>query len=1184
MDFVFDRSEIKNNDLALYRATAGSAPLRVLSFLYLGPDPDHGGCWASPPERLSLKESWKARGVYFFSTDYQGADLTALRSALLTSGQNDNRGVAWVTDPGGAEPVASVVPMTWTGESTGRVSTDTNIPFLNVSLRFQRGVMSQLDFDNPCLKFIVGDSGEADIYLSRGTIVGPQPEKPNVAIELSPSAASLGQLHLTFKWRAQDFFALFRDDAFGKGPAWGGEIRYFVQCGDDARPRQLVYPIFPAPGPTVNFPMAVTLDPLAPTDAQRTSFVLDTDDRKTLATFDSTFARTTRGKVIRLVAEPGVAFYIGRRLSSSAGADAEAYLATMGTFQIDLGQAVSARMMCGFTTQEYITVTNGDRIEFLPGQPAFGDLQDKDKGLRALANSGEAPVFQDRFTTSWAAIRPGRARTEGGSGADYFSQPQNGTYFDRKALNGTTYSAATTARIAPADLSPLPFPMPLYGGIYPPDNSTEGWPNADVEAALFNAVEGALAPVRFDIMAKAAEGTGPTMCTLAGQPLAGRRSATRNGALLELGSSLAGAADGAATPEGGWARLVLGESNKGQIAFGKTATGQVNPALAHALLNPQTFLVLNDWAKFQEFEGFTSVQGIDVNLAPVKGTCDPRQTIMVFKYANTETLANLIDRLDAWESPSVFVGDKDKVADARETLRAAIANAKAQANVPGKPFQHFLEDILNVPEWTGFLVFNAPIDGRQMSPDYQMVLGGIGEQLHAHHFGVETNRLKVTGDEPEIQCTSFTGVFFHLEPDRECEAGVPQISHDQDYAFRTTKLIIEIRNSTIQQFSSQVAVTLNQLFDRPVQGNAISEKDGPNTLRLDGDYQVVNGVGRVVFDTALDRSFGFRVNPADIRVLEQFGLRGAGLSPISSGTQPEDSETAKVSARLSLDGELAFVEAPFPAAPGHEPLDIFSYGVKEEDGQLRGLPVSGLSLDLEFCLGPNGQEGDIRITPSFADVVATDNALRRRPTGLVSGLPMRLTGLLSGAAALDAVERTGKVLNVPDFVALSDPASGDDLNQVTVMNATTPTPSFALAFELPLGSVGDLADTGVGLTCNLVLGWGPSAAMPEADGAALYVQLPALVGGLAGFNLQGFLKTTFGDANLARVLYKPPDDGPERGVYVLLFNNVAISIFGIPLPPKVVTDFILFSDPDASGRVGTNDIAWSLAATQVSDS
>ncbi|MBF9048812.1 hypothetical protein GTA62_04785 [Roseobacter sp. HKCCD9010] len=1182
---VFRRVVLQDDTLALYRAEVSdetarglTAGPRALHLLYLGAD--RGG-WSAPPDELEYAASWKARGVYLLSDPFEVQNLTALKDAVPLKGQNKNRGFAWVDDPGGT-PQAVLMPMTWTGEETGRVAETTEIAFLNVALTMQQGVEVVFDFgEAPKADLKVGQSGTARIFLNRAKTIGPEPTEETVQMPLAPDDAGLGLIRYRADWQARAFFRLFEDNEFNTDPAWGGEIRFFLKTTGRKTPQQLVFPLFTAPEQGVSYPLDVRMDPLAPNDANRTVFDLR-DEGGALALLTSRFLRTTGGDEVQLTPQPGVGFYLGRRPGPTSSGGANSYLATKGPFLLDLLGKADAQLMCGLSAQEYVTVADGDLVDLTPNQAALADLGDKERGLVALADQGDAPLLEPAFTTSWLSIRPRPTRQADAVEPYYFSQSQQGTNFDKNALAGTTYAGATASRIthlgaaavAGVGGGAISFPVAPFGGVFPPDSDIEGWPNKDVPGEDFQTLEGgALAPFRFGSLSLAGPATGPIVCNADGTPLVGGRSSTQRGVLLEIGSGIAAARDEPAPPQGGWARLVLGESDKGELAFKQTGAGVVDPTLAQALLNPQAFIVMNDWDRFSDFDSAISVQGIDVNLSPAEGQADPRQTILVFKYADTETLEDLVARVDAWDRPEYFVGDAGAVTHARELLLGAIAEAKAQKDTPGQPFRYFLETILVSKEWTGFLTFNAPIDGRQMPPDYQMILGGIDGQLMAHHFGVETNRLTLDDDgRPVIQGTAFAGVFFYLEP-----SGRPE--PEEAYGYRTTKLIIEIRNATIQQFASEVAVTLNELFERPVSGQGGNPSE-PNTIRMEGDYQVVEGVGRVIFQAALSRSFIFQIAESDIRVLRRFMLRGAGLSPISAASNElRDAEEVTIAARFSMDGELAFDKAPFPSNPGQAPLDLFSYGVTIEE-QKRGLPISGLSIDLEFDLGPTGRT-DLRLKPNFANIIAVDNPDLRRPEGLVSGLPMRLTGFLSGQAALDTIKRTGKIVNIPDLIPDQSVGEGDDsadLNQIPVLDATTPTPSFALAFELPLGSLGDLAETGVGLTANLILGWGPSAAMPEADGVAVYVQLPALVGGLAGFDLQGYLKTTFGDANLARVIYQPKPTDPERGVYVLLFNNVAISIFGIALPPKVVTDFILFSDPTAPGG---SDIAWSLAATQV---
>ena len=71
------------------------------------------------------------------------------------------------------------------------------------------------------------------------------------------------------------------------------------------------------------------------------------------------------------------------------------------------------------------------------------------------------------------------------------------------------------------------------------------------------------------------------------------------------------------------------------------------------------------------------------------------------------------------------------------------------------------------------------------------------------------------------------------------------------------------------------------------------------------------------------------------------------------------------------------------------------------------------------------------------------------------------------------------------------------------------------------------------------------------------MQLPSLSAGYQGFDLQGFVKTKFGDSNMLMVPVER--DGKESTVYALSFDNVQLSVFGFSLPPGVLIDFLLFS-------------------------
>ena len=129
---------------------------------------------------------------------------------------------------------------------------------------------------------------------------------------------------------------------------------------------------------------------------------------------------------------------------------------------------------------------------------------------------------------------------------------------------------------------------------------------------------------------------------------------------------------------------------------------------------------------------------------------------------------------------------------------------------------------------------------------------------------------------------------------------------------------------------------------------------------------------------------------------------------------------------------------------------------------------------------------------------------------------------------------------------------------------------------MPLGSLGLLSSVSVGLMAKLVIGWGPSRLAPDTDAAAILVQLPQAFAGYGDFQLQGILKTVFGDANLLKV-----DLAHGETVYAVAFNNVQLSVLGKTFPTGLVVDFLIFagSTPGSGNARNDNNLAWFLGAT-----
>jgi hypothetical protein len=326
-------------------------------------------------------------------------------------------------------------------------------------------------------------------------------------------------------------------------------------------------------------------------------------------------------------------------------------------------------------------------------------------------------------------------------------------------------------------------------------------------------------------------------------------------------------------------------------------------------------------------------------------------------------------------------------------------------------------------------------------------------------------------------------------------------------------------------------------------------------------------VGTVTFAAPASGALRFKSPESRfVRVLEALAVSGASLAPVASEKKPapppadptqgapDPPPQTQIEARVTFTGALGFAADPFPGIKG---LDLFSYGAPDHPG----VGISGLALAVSCLLDKDGKQkpGSKKLSLDLTEIVLADDKLAQRNGSLVKGLPLTLKSFLHADEGLDPSKLGALPINV---VELTGPGG-----------RVTSKPQFALEFALPMGSLGGLADAHVSLDASLIVGWGPSTFTPDDDGVGVFVRLPFLSAGAFGLNLQGLLKTVFGDANLMRVQLTDTDS-----VYVVLFNNIALSVLGLRFPPQVITDFILFA---GTGAGGATTLGWSLAATQV---
>ncbi|WP_102958641.1 hypothetical protein [Mangrovicella endophytica] len=968
---------------------------------------------------------------------------------------------------------------------------------------------------------------------------------------------------------------------------FGCSIR-FAQEGGGAT-NILDYPFYAPqqPGQTVAG-FLIALHPLFPTDAARTGMAFDFGGasppnpyQTAAATLSAGFLLTTTGGTITLapvqglglpgslagspaLAAPGFAFCTTPDLGSSPGAT-QLYLAPVGTYRVEAidqpagspAPAGPARWMCGLTGLEYLEIEPGDLVALQSPFPAR--LVDDPAGTAAL---------DDGCTTAWFSfpVAPG--------GRCYFGQPSASVYFGSVASGD--YAAPVDSLLAmPAE--PCLFPLAPYGGLAATDSSPAGDLYAAFEAR-------ALAGTRHASLTAGSPGplflpsARALRATAAAKPATAE---TKQGFVVTLND------------DGSWASvaLALSPENPQQI-LGLTGAGSpsiVPKAIAGELLRDELFLVVSDASALGPFANEIALAGFTFRLdVGTIGPVDENATILIFKYNTKDTLRQLATSSGLWAARDVFVRD---LAGTRAQIAVAIATADAgshpatSANSFGvdsppadDPFANF-RAILDDAGWTGLIALNCAIDGNAMPSDLQMLLGGIDGTLRAHHFGISGNRVEVVDGAAAIARSSLFGVIAYPSSTQPA----PPYDATDAFAYELELLTAVFFNSILQDLKTRVGLTVNALFGRAVQltGGPASPVASPqNTLSIAGRYQLQDGIAVVTFTS--DEAFVYDVPVPDgtSRVLRRVVFDRAALVPVASGPVASpvagSPEPTDVKARFTLDGAIWFSPAPFEQAPK---LDLFSFGVEPASAVTNGLAFSGLAVDIAFTLGPDGGIiGKRSVSGDLSAISVAPSAAAIRPNSLLASLPLQLSKLAAPQGGFTAVSIGASPVHVLQLEPSSQAGSQPVVSPVTGPAPPPPNvtvaPQFGLEFDMPLGSLGLLSSATVGLMAKLVIGWGASRLVPETDAAAVLVQLPQVFAGYGGFQLQGILKTVFGDANLLMVEL---EDGSP--VYAVLFNNVQLSILGKSFPSGLVVDFLIFAGAQGQTAAGNdNNLAWFLGA------
>lgn len=1071
-----------------------------------------------------------------------------IREAFGASFQSQ---LGWFDDSGAVQP--SLIATDWSSSPPAVAQSFSLVFRQSVTFSVQPSLLGgepTIVFDDASGAFRLNNgSGTNDVFLLTAT----RPAASSVTFSSTAPFAALpvtgelaATLSIAFQLSSNDLKQFEAGMMYFNPPQSGGLVG------------ALNYPLFRSAGaPGAPFGFNVSLDMLAPLDPLR-SFFQFTDPvvgtNYATASGKPLYFQTNADSV-----EAASRFVFASRPVQDASDARYYYLTPAGQFGVSLSmqtnaaaqsaEAAPARMLCGISGTEFLDVATGaapDRIEFVPAQPAYR--------IPGGADLAGVPVyFSNVATTSYA-----RVLTREGS---YVSQPQSaplyaqagaapamfggrapGSGLDVYVLDYLPIDSWTAAQAAP------PTPLVPYGGL---DFATD--PNLKLDAFV-EMESAALNPTR-------------TEAYLAAKPNSAgasvRRAVPR--ALAATGDTKAMTPQGMLAGIGGtpptWNSLEMAISAAGLLAF-----GQMGPEIRKAVQQNQIFTVIstNPGALFDFSASALTIGDWTFDLSP-GGLAAPDGTppIFLMKFFPGASIADLVDDTRRWSQPDVFNTAPFTAVDAQAYLQQLIAEAK-EAVFPNGGTQpdtdslywNFYQTVTD-PAFSGVLAVNCNMRLDTLPTAIRAVLGGMQDPgipgFRAHHVGVAINNTDPSQPTPTLaQSATFALVDYEKSPDSGPPPGL-----SIDYGFDVAFLRALFTSSELRNFSCEIDLTINKLFDTGVnQDNGARSflaagDDQGNTIKITGAYQANStsgdhsSSGEGIYSFLAQEQFVYdftdssgQPNNKYLKKITLTKLQFSFDNESPAETQPANGTTTRIDAHFGIWGHIEFNELKV--------LDIFSF----EKLEFSDLGIS-VSFDLTvFDPDIRKQPETAKLTLGFSpgnlrlDLGATEK--RTGASSMLDLIPFKLKSFLYATGDGQSIESL-------DYYSLSHVA-GLTENGIKLQDKF----NYALIFDLDLGSMGGLVGSLSAFQFSMVIGWQNAG---QGGGIAFGVQLPQVDGKLE-IKIQGVLTISIAQFTL---LYATDSEPP---MLVLGLQDCFIDVLGTRVPPKGTISIGLFAPTEGADQIG----------------
>lgn len=535
-------------------------------------------------------------------------------------------------------------------------------------------------------------------------------------------------------------------------------------------------------------------------------------------------------------------------------------------------------------------------------------------------------------------------------------------------------------------------------------------------------------------------------------------------------------------------------------------------------------------------------------------------TLLIFKFCD-KSVRELIEDTDLWTNPEVGTKNYNQ-RRIQNQLKDIIVNDTERRN--DESFRYFFDNVVDNKYWNGVLALNANVPFESLPDQLRGLAAGIDPaQFYAHHIGINITPVRrnkdadindINSEKIALEDSSIFGII-----DYKNDSDLPEpVDPAQDpYDFKVKKLKVEFMNSEIKDFSSQIQLRVNELFEESV--SLLGAEEGrEHLIDLIGIYQKHDDEDIYLFINRDDYNFESAGHVVDRVELERIQF----VTLLPKAGEKQD----KVKTKFLMQGKMNFHKLPN--------FDAFSFGnvydpAKPEEVKPKFdgyLPFSNMSIDMNFTMEIGDEE-----TVTVIDKPFTFNAqqlsydiLKAKPRkgSLYEHFPIKFKRFIQARDKMTP-EKMG-------YMVVDSPLSGDGLN-VSGENDRKNV-WYGFEYDLNLGTPGMLGKN-EDYKSSLMLAWSPN----EDDYNVLVgLKIPGVNAGKRGLDIQGILKLGFKELKFtATPIYDDPKDPSGwKTAYILQMRNIQLKIFTKAFPAEGQTNILMFGNPDGGDR---ETVAWYAA-------